>query len=734
MNILGRMLFISLSTALLSFLAFGSVSFFNMKNIYDKTILVGTGMGEAIAKFTENYAVDQAKERLSVLASEKSKRIELGMSDVKNDAEAIAFQMKQIFSHPEKYNPKKLPNPSEKPIYSGEAYIHFSPDLQNKELSSELMQEISLISNIADVLRIKANFYKGRHTSLFIGSKNGYLICIDTLPDEQGIVTFTKEFNETYDPRERPWYKAVEKAGKTVVTDYYLSADGLLSIDCATPYYDSEGFAGVAAVGASLESLYQQVTEDKLGNTNINFTLSDKGEVVLSSSTTGTFSVSEDHRDLRKSADASLAKEIVNMTSGKSDVALVNVDGKEFYLAYSPMPSIGWSYGTLIQRDEVIQPANVAKSIILKQSKEFAVALQSFYMQHLKHIIISLVVIILLLFGISIKTTKVFIGPIVKLTDGVKEIAKGDLDKKLDIKTGDEIEVLADSVNNMTRDLKEYMRHFSNAAAEKERIATELNVAQNIQSGMLPSVEPDFSNRKEFDLAATMIPAKEVGGDFYDFYMYDENHLVVTVADVSGKGVGAALFMVIAKTLLKDLTLIASSTSPAGQEPDLLSIVERANKFLYDNNEERMFVTVFYGILNLKTGEFVYVNAGHNPPMVRYQKEGKFSFIKNEKRNPVLGIKRKIKYQEYRLMLSPGDKLFFYTDGITEAMSGQREQFNENRLKSALDKISDESKANEILSTVYKAVKDHVGDAEQSDDMTMLGLVYRKGEGCCEKV
>ena len=728
MNILSRMLFISLSTALLSFLAFGSVSFYNMEDIYDKTVLIGTSMGESIAKFTEIFAVKQAKERLSALALEKSKRIELGMSDVKNDAEAIAFQMKQIFSHPEKYNPQNLPKPTEKAIYSGEAYIHFAPELQNKELTSELKEEINLTSNIADVLRIKANFYQGRQTSLFIGSKNGYLICIDTLPDEHSTVTFTKEFNESYDPRERPWYKAVEKAGKTVVTDYYLSADGLLSIDCATPYYDSEGFAGVAAVGASLESLYQQVTEDKIGNTNINFTLSDKGEIVLSSVSSGTFAVSDDHRDLRKSTEKGLSKEIINMTLGKSDVALVTVEGKDYYLAYSPMSSIGWSYGTLIERDEVIQPANLAKNIILEQSKKFASSLQSFYLQHFKNIVLSFVLIIVLLLVISIKTTKKFVSPIVELTNGVKEIAKGNLDKKLDIKTSDEIEVLADSVNNMTSNLKEYMKNFSNATAEKERIATELNVAKNIQAGMLPSVEPDFSNKKEFDLAATMIPAKEVGGDFYDFYMLDENHLAVTVADVSGKGVGAALFMVISKTLLKDLTLIASSTSSDGQELDFASIVERANKFLYDNNEERMFVTVFYGVLNLKTGEFVYVNAGHNPPMVRYQKDGEFSFIHNEKKNPIIGVKRKIKYQEYRLTLSPGDMIFFYTDGITEAMNNKRELFNEKRLKSALDNMAFDCKAKDILSTVYKSVRDHVGDAEQSDDMTMLGLVYKKDE------
>jgi sigma-B regulation protein RsbU (phosphoserine phosphatase) len=330
------------------------------------------------------------------------------------------------------------------------------------------------------------------------------------------------------------------------------------------------------------------------------------------------------------------------------------------------------------------------------------------------------------LFWVSVKDSKKFVTPIVKLTNGVKEIAKGDLDKKLDIKTGDEIEVLADNVNNMTSELKLYMENLSKITAEKERIATELSVAKNIQAGMLPSVEPKFSDKKEFDLAATMTPAKEVGGDFYDFYMLDENRLVVTVADVSGKGVGAALFMVISKTLLKDLAMIYSSAYSGGKEPNLSAIMEWANKQLYDNNDQKMFVTVFFGILNLKTGEFVYVNAGHNPPLVCYQKDGEFSYVRNEKRNPIIGVSKKIKYREYRLTLTPGDKLFFYTDGVTEAMNSQRELYNETRLKTALDKVSSESSASKMLSTVYEDVKLHVGDAEQSDDMTMLGLVYKQ--------
>ena len=151
------MLLISLSTALISFIALGAVSFFYMKDIYNKTIFIGKNIGESIAKFTENFAVKQAKERLSALALEKSKRIERAMSDVKNDAEAIAFQMQQILSRPEKFKPVNIPNHNDKPIYSGEAYIHYAPKVVQKGLTSELKNEVALTSNIADILRIKEN-------------------------------------------------------------------------------------------------------------------------------------------------------------------------------------------------------------------------------------------------------------------------------------------------------------------------------------------------------------------------------------------------------------------------------------------------------------------------------------------------------------------------------------------------------------------------------------------------
>ena len=723
MNIFRRTLLLSLSTALISFIALGIISFFNMENLFNKSLANGKKVKELMTEFTENFAVKQAKERLTSLAFERSKRIEQGLGKLKKDAESISLQMHQILSHPENYQEIEIPNVKEKTVYNGEPYIYFPLEVEKNGISDELRHEARLSSNIIDVLSLVSRAFDGYRATSYIASKNGFLILIETSLNKDDKVTFEQD----YEPRERIWYKDAEKAQKTIFTEVYMSMQNYPAISCATPYFDKDGkLAGVAAVDANLESLYELITEDRLGDTSINFTMNDKGEIIISSTKSGTFAVSKDKKDVRKSSENDFAKEAVNMVAGKSNVVLLNVDGKDYYLAYSPLPSVGWSFGTLIERKEVIQPANTAKEMINTITKDMMSSIESLFLKHIRYIIITFLLILLWLFWISVKDSKKFATPIVELTNGVKKIAKGNLDTKLDIKSGDEIEILSDSVNNMTRELKLYMENLSKVTADKERIATELNVAKNIQAGMLPSVEPDFSNKKEFDLAAVMNPAKEVGGDFYDFYMLDDNHLALTVADVSGKGVGAALFMVISKTILKNLTMMASSAYSKGGKPDLALIMEQANKQLYENNDQHMFVTVFYGVIDLRTGEFNYINAGHNPPLVYHKNEDEFTYVRSEKKNRIIGVSKTSKYQEQTLTLFPEDKLFLYTDGVTEAMNEQRELFNDKRLNSALNTIKDGSNANDMLKAVYEAVKQHVGNAEQSDDMTMLGLVYKK--------
>jgi len=266
------------------------------------------------------------------------------------------------------------------------------------------------------------------------------------------------------------------------------------------------------------------------------------------------------------------------------------------------------------------------------------------------------------------------LNPLSELTQGVKEISAGNLEKKLDIKTNDELQTLAENFNIMTGELKRQMENLTKVTAEKERIATELDVATRIQMSMLPK---NFSVDERVDLFATMKAAKEVGGDLYDFYKLDDNHLFITIADVPGKGVPAALFMVAAITNLRNFT--ASLKSP----DDLKIAIENTNERLCNNNEGELFVTAFSGVLDLTTGIFRYVNAGHNPPLIRHH--GKIFEELPMELNFVLGGWEDWQYVQQEIQLEAGDTIFFYTDGVTEATDSAGKLYSLERLQKFLN-------------------------------------------------
>ncbi len=250
---------------------------------------------------------------------------------------------------------------------------------------------------------------------------------------------------------------------------------------------------------------------------------------------------------------------------------------------------------------------------------------------------------------------------------------------------------------------------------ESSRIETELTMASSIQADMLPNIYPAFPERPEFDIYASMDPAKEVGGDFYDFFLVDDDHLCMVMADVSGKGVPAALFMMASKIIL-------ASNAMLGKSP--AQILTDANASICSNNREEMFVTVWLGILELSTGKVTAANAGHEYPALRHA-GGDFELFK-DKHGFVIGGMDGVKYKQYELQLSPGDRLFLYTDGVPEATSSEKELFGTERMLNALNGVKD-AEPEGVLEGVRRAVDVFVKDAEQFDDMTMLCVQYKGG-------
>lgn len=283
-----------------------------------------------------------------------------------------------------------------------------------------------------------------------------------------------------------------------------------------------------------------------------------------------------------------------------------------------------------------------------------------------------------------------------------------------DVRTHDEIQALAEGVLMMERDINDHIKNLTRVTAEKERIGTELDIAKHIQSSMLPCIFPAFPECNEFDIYATMDPAKEVGGDFYDFFMVDKDHLAIVMADVSGKGVPAALFMVIGKTLIKDHTVPGA---------DLGDIFSEVNNLLCESNSEGLFITAFEGVLDLRTGELRFVNAGHEQPFLT-RSDGS---VKAEKIRPgfVLAGMEDMKYKAGTLTLHEGDKIFQYTDGITEATDSSNNLYGMERLEQVLYRNKDRT-PEEICKAVRTDIDAFVKEAPQFDDITMLCLEFKR--------
>ena len=280
----------------------------------------------------------------------------------------------------------------------------------------------------------------------------------------------------------------------------------------------------------------------------------------------------------------------------------------------------------------------------------------------------------------------------------------------------DEIGVLARSIDQMTDETLKYMTNLTEATAAREKIATQLDVATAIQQNSLPQKFPAFPDRKEFDIYASMTPALEVGGDFYNFFLVDNDHLAMIIADVSDKGIGAALFMMVSNILIENRTIMGGKPS---------EILQFVNNQLCLHNNLSMFVTVWLGIMEISTGEIIAANAGHEYPMIK-SGNGEFELYNDGKHGAMLGLVEGMEFQDYTLKLDKGGALYLYTDGVAEAEDAQHTQFGTERTLEALNKRPDAT-PQDLIKNIKTAISDFVKDAPQFDDTTML-CVKRTGD------
>ncbi len=550
--------------------------------------------------------------------------------------------------------------------------------------------------------------------NIYVGFPEGFFLSINRSAGDWFNADGTLR---SYDARTRFWYNQAIEAGEVIFSDLEVDATtGELSVVCAMPVYGADG-EPVAVVGSDLFlRAMENVVRGFISDGGYSWIVNGEGHVIYSPNPevmAATESASA--VDLRASENKELAEMVTDAMAGKADVRVVTVNGSEVYMVGKPIGTVGWTLFSAFPKDLV----DLVEENLLENNELITKAAREVYQEKIGESGRSALILILLLCGLALASAiglgKRIVRPLNNITKDIATInqQKPEFEMKDAYRTGDEIEVLAESFAGLSHKTIEYVEEVKRVTAEKERIGTELNMAKRIQEGMLPSIFPAFPDRPEFDLYASMDPAKEVGGDFYDFFLIDDDHLALVMADVSGKGVPGALFMMASKIILQ--SCVKQGGTPA-------EILTRANRAICSNNTMAMFVTVWLGILEISTGKLTAANAGHEYPMIR-RADGMFEIFK-DRHGFVIGGFDGVKYKGYELEMYPGDKLFLYTDGVPEATDGEKKMFGVDRMLRALNKLGEDAPES-ILEGMREEVNDFVGDAEQFDDLTMLCLEYK---------
>lgn len=570
-------------------------------------------------------------------------------------------------------------------------------------IPKNLYQQLLLISNCEYIFQPIFN-NNDCISSIYIGTESGIYYKYSN-----------DNSSERYDPRTRSWYiDAIETAKKNdspVWQNVYISkSTKKFCITCSKAFKDKNGkILGVCAIDMYIDDISDLILKYKIGENGYNFIIDQNGNIVMHPEYASIFEDENSFKSFNLS-ESELVNEILNK---KSDVISAKIDNKDYYLSFLPMEINGWTWVSVVSEDELMQPIYKTESLIDASLEKSEKSLEKDFNFIIIVFLVLFFVSFIVICFVCTKLSKNLSSPIIKLCEATKSIGRGNFELSVDKNSNDEIGKLAKSFNSMARNLKRYMKNLKKTTAEKEKVHSELMIANRIQKSMLPCIFPAFPERNDFDIYAVMDPAREVGGDFYDFFFIDENKLALVIADVSDKGVSAALFMVVAKILIKNQ--LQNGDSPA----EVLKIV---NNRLCENNEVGMFVTCFLGIFDIKSGEFTYANAGHNPPFL-YRKSSKNCIVITSPHGLVLGGTPNINYLQNKTYIYPGDFLFLYTDGVTEAANKRGRLFSQQKLEEIVNSCGNKNVAiQDLIFDIKSEINKFVGKAAVSDDITMLAL------------
>ncbi len=697
---------------------------------------------QSTTSYVEDEMIEKTCNQLLILSDSNAAAIDKRFENINRNVDGIVNLAEHIYCNPNIYPDREVDLPQKNnrnlstqllwsksisdnttdsltgPLYT--VKISNLANIQDLLYETIYTEEILKLANIQDLL-YEINYSNDMISSVYIATESGWMIQADYISKNK--YSGKKILPDNYEASERPWFINAKnsKPGEIVHTEVFQDIHSKSDcIVCSKAVYKGNVFVGVVGVGSYLDEIYQEVDKTKAvlknnySNTGYAFLVDENGKIVVSGATSGeTAVIGETNPDLKRSGNSDLRTLAESMQKKESKCTKIKINDKEVFIAYAPLDTLGWSFATVVDAEEILMPANESKERINTLNSDFNKSVGDSQQVIIIEFIIVTIVLFIVFGFLSIKLGKRISEPVQKLTAEVVGTNGKNLDGLIEFDTNDELEDLANAFNNMRLQIKEYIENIKIITKEKERIHTELLVATNIQNDMLPDSSSMLNSSEEFSIYAVAYPAKEVGGDFYDFFFIDQDHLAFIVADVSGKSVPAGLFMVMAKTLIENQLML-------GKNP--AETFEDVNSALCRNNRNGMFLTAWLGFLELSTGKLDYVNAGHNCPLLYEAESNTYSWLTGVSGFVLAGMED-MTYEQKHMVLKKGDKIFVYSDGVPEANDIKGDMYGNAALELFFSRNSSLN-PDSFCGQLKTSLEQFQGEAEQFDDITMLFLEY----------
>ncbi len=679
-----------LLTGFLAFVQMGDVSRFAMDRSDD---LGNRAMNDSTAALEKD-----AQDSLLRLAKDQAYISNIVFEQVSGEIDTMAYYAGEVQTDPAMVRERHFYLQDERPAdIFGTTVLLISPGVE-----MQVPVEERNAAGMMDDIFIPIYHADPHLAGVYVGTESGMAM----------IYPWATGLNSSFDPRIRPWFTSAKESGSITWSEPYVDLLGHgLMVTCSKPVYDpGKGWFWVIGADVTIETINQNIIGTQVGNRGYAMLIDQHGNVITRpglSSGDMRWDESFVTENLLDSTNPGLITVAREMTDGRTGISRVMFDDGERFIAYAPVESVNWSVAVVMPVEEVIAPALSTRESILAASEDTALHIGN--QQDLMRTIFSALFLVLLVAVgfLTLIFSRYLTRPIEELRKGSEAIGRGDLEYTVQVHTGDEFEELADSFNHMASDLRDHIASLRRTTAEKERMLKELEIAKGIQQSFLPDAAPVLPG---IDLQGFNLPAAEVGGDFYDFIPVGEENWGLVIADVSGKGVPAALFMALSRTLIR---------ASAAHNPDPSESIREANRNIYLDSKTSMFVTLFYAILNPRKNTLTFVNAGHNPPLLFGTAKEGITLLKAK--GIALGVLDEIELESVEVRMNSGNVAVLYTDGVTEAANEHDQEYGVARLEKVIE-ASRHLSAKGIIEAIVQDVTAFAGTRPQFDDITLMVL------------